>query len=50
MIEINNLTTNPVDEEFLKKIAKKVLEEELEISKYRVIHCLGWTGENKRVK
>jgi len=37
MIEINNLTTNPVDEEFLKKIAKKVLEEELEISKYRNI-------------
>ena len=27
MIEINNLTTNPVDEEFLKKIAKKVLED-----------------------
>ncbi len=28
MIEINNLTTNPVDEVFLKKIALKVLEEE----------------------
>lgn len=28
MIEINNLTTNPVDKEFLKKVAKKVLEEE----------------------
>lgn len=28
MIEINNLTTNPIDEEFLKRIAKKVLEEE----------------------
>ena len=28
MIEINNLTTNLVDEEFLKKIAKKVLEGE----------------------
>jgi len=25
MIEINNLTTNPVDEEFLKKAAEKVL-------------------------
>jgi len=25
MIEINNLTTNPVDENFLKKIAKEVL-------------------------
>jgi len=28
MIEINNLTTNPVDEEFFKKVAKIVLEEE----------------------
>jgi probable rRNA maturation factor len=28
VIEINNLTTNPVDEEFLKKVAKKVLKEE----------------------
>ncbi|MDI6602818.1 MAG: rRNA maturation RNase YbeY [Patescibacteria group bacterium] len=28
MIEINNLTTNPVDEEFFKKVAEKVLEEE----------------------
>ncbi len=28
MIEINNLTTNPVDEEFLKKIGQKVLEGE----------------------
>jgi len=28
MIEINNLTTNPVDEEFLKGIVKKVLEGE----------------------
>ena len=28
MIEINNLTTNPIDEEFLKKITKKVLEGE----------------------
>ncbi|MDI6591708.1 MAG: rRNA maturation RNase YbeY [Patescibacteria group bacterium] len=28
MIEINNLTTNPIDEEFLKKIAQKVLKEE----------------------
>ncbi|MFQ6049850.1 MAG: rRNA maturation RNase YbeY [Candidatus Paceibacterales bacterium] len=25
MIEINNLTTNPIDEEFLKKVAQKVL-------------------------
>jgi len=28
MIEINNLTTNPIDEEFLKQVAKKVLEGE----------------------
>jgi len=28
MIEINNLTTNPVAKEFLKKIAKKVLKGE----------------------
>ncbi|PIW92316.1 MAG: rRNA maturation RNase YbeY [Candidatus Nealsonbacteria bacterium CG_4_9_14_0_2_um_filter_37_38] len=28
MIEINNLTTNLVDEKFLKKVAGKVLEEE----------------------
>ena len=28
MIEINNLTTNPVDEEFLRKVAEKVLKEE----------------------
>ena len=27
-IEINNLTTNPVNEEFLKEIVQKVLEEE----------------------
>ena len=28
MIEINNLTTNPIDEEFLRKVAKKVLKDE----------------------
>jgi rRNA maturation RNase YbeY len=28
MIEINNLTTNPIDENFLKKVAKIVLEKE----------------------
>jgi len=28
MIEINNLTTNKIDEEFLKKVAQKVLKEE----------------------
>ncbi len=30
MVEINNLTTNPIDEEFLKRVAKKVLEGETE--------------------
>lgn len=28
MIEINNLTTDPVDENFLKKVAQKILKEE----------------------
>ncbi len=28
MIDINNLTTNPIDESFIKKIAKIVLKEE----------------------
>ena len=28
MIEVNNLTTNLVDEEFLKKVAEKILEGE----------------------
>ena len=28
MIEINNLTSNPIDENFLKKVAKIVLEKE----------------------
>jgi len=28
MIEINNLTTNPIDENFLKKVAKIILEGE----------------------
>ena len=35
MIEINNLTTNPIDEEFFKKTAKMILEGESEISKFR---------------
>ena len=30
MIEVNNLTTNPIDEEFLKGVARKVLEGENE--------------------
>lgn len=28
MVEINNLTTNPVDEEFLKRVAERILEGE----------------------
>jgi rRNA maturation RNase YbeY len=32
MIEINNLTTNPIDEEFLKKVVKIVLEKETDLS------------------
>jgi len=36
MIEINNLSTNPIDKEFLEKVAKKVLigenKEKLELS------------------
>lgn len=30
MVEVNNLTTNPIDEEFLKGVARKVLEGENE--------------------
>ena len=37
MIEINNLTTSEINEDFIRKIADKVLKEELEISKYRNI-------------
>jgi probable rRNA maturation factor len=33
MIEINNLTTVSVDEEFLKKVAKEVLEKETPVQK-----------------
>ncbi|GAH85586.1 unnamed protein product, partial [marine sediment metagenome] len=37
MIEVNNLTTSEIDEDFVKKIADKLLKEELETSKYRNI-------------
>jgi probable rRNA maturation factor len=37
MIEINNLTTNPVDEEFLKKNVKMVLDSELGKAKSSVL-------------
>jgi len=35
MIEINNLTGNPIDEDFFKKVAKIILEEELGISQFQ---------------
>jgi len=41
MIEINNLTTVKVDEEFLKKIAQKVLEKEKQGNKNLSIALIG---------
>ena len=41
MIEINNLTTVKVDEEFLKKIAQKVLENENKENKSLSIALVG---------
>jgi len=35
MIEINNLTGNPIDEDFFKKVAKIILEEELGIPQFQ---------------
>lgn len=35
MIQINNLTGNPIDEDFFKKVAKIILEEELGISQFQ---------------
>ena len=35
MIQINNLTTNPIKEDFFKKVAKIILEEELGISQFQ---------------
>ena len=37
MVDINNLTTSPIDEGFLQKVAEIVLKGELEISKFRNI-------------
>jgi len=37
MIEVNNLTTSEIDEDFIRKIAEKVLKEELETAKQRNI-------------
>jgi len=41
MIEINNLTTNQIDEEFLRKVAKIVLEAENEKGKDLSIALVG---------
>lgn len=41
MIEINNLTTDPVDEEFLKKVSQKVLEGEKQKDKNLSIALVG---------
>ena len=41
MIEINNLTTNPVDEEFLGKACQKVLESEKQENKNLSIVLVG---------
>jgi len=41
MIEINNLTTVKVDEEFLKKIAQKVLESENKENKSLSVALVG---------
>jgi len=35
VIQINNLTGNPIDEDFFKKVAKIILEEELGISQFQ---------------
>lgn len=40
-MEINNLTTNPIDEEFLKRVAKKVLEGENEAENNLSIALVG---------
>lgn len=41
MIEINNLTTNPIDEEFLKKVCQKVLKGEREENRDLSIALVG---------
>lgn len=41
MIEINNLTANPINEEFLKEVAKKVLEGENEAENNLSIALVG---------
>lgn len=48
MIEINNLTTNPVDEEFLKKNVKMVLDNELEKAKSSVLDLsIAFVGQGR---
>jgi len=41
MIEVNNLTANPINEEFLKGVAKKVLERENEAENNLSIALVG---------
>ena len=41
MIEVNNLTANPINEEFLKAVAKKVLERENEAENNLSIALVG---------
>jgi len=51
MIEISNLTTSEVDENFIKKIADKVLKGELEISKQRNIELsIAFIGQGRMRK
>jgi rRNA maturation RNase YbeY len=47
MIEINNLTTNPVDERFLKGAVQKVLEEE---KKKETVLSIALVGQGKMRK
>ena len=48
MIEINNLTTNSVNENFLNKVAKKILEGEKQENRF--IDCFSRVSENKGIK
>jgi len=47
MIEINNLTTSSVDEEFLKRVAKKVLKGE---NRKEIDLSIAFIGEGKMKK
>lgn len=49
MIEINNLTTNPVDEDFLKKIVSIVLEEEKIVKEVELSIALIGPGRMRKI-